>query len=181
MNARKWINHCFVGCFGASLMSLSVTESKAESGFLPVSQIKTWYSRDIASFNYALKSFEPALEMPQKKNPIDLLGNTNSRFQKKAGKAVYKVLKSSRSKLATHLTGAALIHGLDSIDMAVPVKSGFLYVKEKTSFNFGRCSQVRLSTKRLKAQRCLFNDKAKLEFHANYKMDSFRLKFHWPM
>ena len=181
MNARKWINNCFAGYFSVSLISLAVTDTKAESGFIASSPIKTKYSRDIASLNYTPMTFEPRLQIPQKKAAFSLPNNYGSQFQKKAGKAVYKALTISHKKLATNLAGAALLYGLDNIDMAEPVKNGFFYMKEKTRFNFGKCSQVRLSTKRLKAHSCLFNSKAKLEFHANYKMDAFRLRFNWSM
>ena len=180
MNARKWINNCFAGYFSVSLISLAIPDSKAESGFIASSPIKSKYSRDIAALNYSPITLEPGLQIPRKK-AFSLPKNTNSQFQKKAGRAVYKALNLSQKKLATNLAGAALIYGLDNVDMAEPVKNGFYYVKEKTRFNFGKCSQVRMSTKRLKAHSCFFDDKAKLEFHANYKMDAFKLRFNWSM
>lgn len=186
MNARKWIKNCFAGYFSVSLIGLSIPVSKADSGFASKIQFKSKYSRDITSLdynssNYNILSFEPRLQLPLRSTNFDLPGDDSSRFQKKAGKTVYKAMQLSKNKLATKLAGAALIYGLDSIDMAEPLKNGFNFVKEKTRFNFGKCSQVRLSTKRLKARSCFFDTDAKLEFHANYKMDAFRLKFNWPL
>lgn len=181
MNARKWINNCFAGYFSVSLMGLVITDTRAESGFLSVSPLKTKYSRDIASLNYTPIKFESGLHIPQKKTSLSLPNNDGSKLQKKAGKAVFKALNMSNKKLATNLAGAALLYGLGNIDMAEPVKNGIFYIKEKTRFNFGKCSQISFSTKRLKAKSCFLNDRARLEFHANYKMDAFRLKFNWPM
>ena len=187
MNARKWINNCFAGYFSVSLMSLAIPVSKADPGFTSKIQYKSKYSRDITSLNrnsvanYNTFSFEPGLQLPLRSTTLDLPGDNSSKFQKKAGKTVYKAMSMSKKKLASQLAGAALLYGLDSIDMAEPLKHGFNYVKEKTRFNFGKCSQIRLSTKRLKARSCFFDTNAKLEFHANYKMDAFQLKFNWPM
>ena len=187
MNARKWINNCFAGYFSVSLIGLAVPVSKAESGFTSKIQYKSKYSRDISSLNYNTLSdyntfsFEPGLQLPLRSTNLGLSGDDSSKFQKRAGTTVYKAMKMSKSKLATKLAGAALLYGLDSLDMAEPLKNGFNYVKEKTRFNFGKCSQIRLSTKRLKARSCFFDTDAKLEFHANYKMDAFRLKFNWPL
>ena len=181
MNARKWISNCFAGCFSVSLISLIAPELKAESGFIPQSHLKIKYSINAASFDYSRLSYEPVAVNSTRSNTFNLPSRKSNQLQNNAGKAVYKMLTVSHKKLATQLAGAALFYRLDSVEMAAPLKNSLIYVKQKTRLNFGKCSQVRLSTKRLKAHSCFFNNNAKLEFHANYKMDAFRLKFNWPL
>ena len=181
MNAGKWINSCFAGYLAVSVISLTTFGLKAEPGFIPQHHLKTKYSTDIASFDYSTLSYKPGLYTTEQRGTLNISDSNNSRFQKKAGIAIYKAVTLSRDKLATRLASSAFLYGLDNVDMAGSLKNSFSFIKRKTLFNFGKCSQLRFNSSRLKASSCLFNERAKLEFHANYKMDAFNLKFNWPM
>lgn len=181
MDTRKWINNCFAGCISASLIGTVVSVANADSGFIPQAHIKTRFSSDLESLNYSsTQSFQYQLEASEPQPKINIGRYDSTFFQRQAGIAMYKAFSLSKNKLQSQLAGAAMIYGLNELEVSASLKTGFLFLKEKTRFNFGKCSQVRLSTKRLKARSC-FNKNAKIEFHANYKMDSFKLNFLWPL
>lgn len=177
MKARKLVTPYYLGitlCIGVT------AKLYAQQAFISSTLLKTSYSGDVVAidktnyrdFSYQLdtRSYSPSLSMAPK---------DSSRTQRRLGRSLYKAV-SEKKDLTKELTGAAILFGLKEFEMASPLLNGFHYVRKKTRFNFGKCSQFRLSTKRVKARSC-FGDHAKLEFQANYKMDAFKLKFHWPL
>ena len=170
----------WVSTVSGILTGLLAPISQAEQDFLPQVQLRAPYSKDIAFIDrYSHSQNEYQIQAPDRKI-MNNIHSSSSSFQDKAGISVYRAMTVSSKKLQGEVVGAALMYGVESFGFAAPVKESLNFIKQKTRYKFGSCGQIKLSTKRLKAQTCL-TDQTKIELKSSYKLKSFTLDFKWAL
>ena len=180
MEARMFSQQLLISTLSLWLTGVYSLIAQAEQDFLPRAQLRAPYSTDIAVIDRHNTSNSQYQIQTSNGRVLGDIGSSASSFQDRAGKALYQTMKMSEKKRQERLTGSALMYGIEYFGYSAPVKSGLNYIKQKTRFKFGDCTQVRFSTKRLKARSCI-TDQTKIELKSSYKLNSFTLDFQWAL
>ena len=176
MNARKSVR-LGITLSQCSLFIGSISIAVADQPVLS-DHLNTPYAEDIAIVD-KIDNRLPLKTIYPKKIQLSIRLGKELFNQRKAGTFTYKVFKDPE-KLADQAGGAAVLFGLEYLGMDGPVKEGVQFMKEKTQYKFGDCSQIRLSSSKLKAESC-FTRETKINLNTNYKLNSFNLEFKWAL
>lgn len=177
MNTRKCTVN-WISLIKYSLLIGYASSVHAEQNLAAYAHLSTPYSKDIAAVD-PISSSQFSKKVKARKNRLSVNLNRGQIDQKKVGSLIYKALDNP-DKIRSQVAGSAALLGLDYLGVGGTVKEGINFIKEKTRYHFGKCSNVRLGTKRLKAQSCV-SKRSSIELDSNYNLDAVQLNFSWSL